>query len=260
MLLASYTLWLRDIVRFGRQRGRLSGALGTPLVFWALLGSGFGRSFRAADPRLGGGYLEYFFPGALALIVLFTAIFSAISVIEDRQEGFLQGVLVAPVSRLAIVLGKILGGTTLAVGQALVFLVLAPLANLPLTWAQIPAVAVELALVAFGVTGLGFVIAWLFDSTQGFHAIINLLLMPMWMLSGAMFPAAGAATWLRWLMAVNPLTYGVSALQWTILGHSQGPGFWPSIVVSGAFALAMLVAGAVVVNRHGRQRARRRSA
>lgn len=260
MLLASYTLWLRDLVRFFRQRGRLSGALGTPLVFWALLGSGFGRSFRAADPRLGSGYLEYFFPGALALIVLFTAIFSAISVIEDRQQGFLQGVLVAPVSRLAIVLGKVLGGTTLAVGQALLFLLLAPVAQVPLTWAHVPIVGAELVLVALGVTGLGFVIAWLFDSTQGFHAIINLLLMPMWMLSGAMFPATGAAPWLARLMALNPLTYGVSALQWTILGHSQGPGFWTSILVSAAFAVAMLIAGAFVVNRHGREGGLRRSA
>jgi len=260
MLLASYTLWRRDIVRFVRQRGRLSGALGTPLVFWALLGSGFGRSFQAGDPRIGGGYLEYFFPGALALIVLFTAIFSAMSVIDDRQAGFLQGVLVAPVSRLAIVLGKVLGGTTLAVGQALVFLILAPFANLPITWAGIPAVVFELLLVGFGVTGLGFVIAWLFDSTQGFHAIINLLLMPMWMLSGAMFPASGAAPWLRALMALNPLTYGVSALQWTILGHSAGPAFWTSILVSAGFGLAMLVAGGLVVNRHGRPGGQGRSA
>jgi ABC-2 type transport system permease protein len=251
MLLASYTLWLRDIVRFGRQRGRVSGAVGTPLVFWALLGSGFGRSFRPADPALSGGYLEYFFPGTLALIVLFTAIFSAISVIEDRREGFLQGVLVAPVSRLAIVIGKVLGGTTLAVAQASLFLLLLPLAGLSLPLARVPAVIGELALIGFGVTGLGFVIAWLFDSAQGFHAIINLVLMPMWMLSGAMFPATGAAGWLRILMAVNPLTYGVAALQWTILGHSEGPPFWPSILVSLAFCGAVLVAGVLVAGRRG---------
>ena len=252
MLLASYTLWLRDVVRFARQRGRVSGAIGTPLIFWALLGSGFGRSFRPADPRLSGGYLEYFFPGTLALIVLFTAIFSAISVIEDRREGFLQGVLVAPVSRAAIVLGKVLGGTTLAVGQAALFLLLLPLAGMSLPLARVPVVIGELALIGFGVTGLGFVIAWLFDSAQGFHAIINLMLMPMWMLSGALFPAAGASGWIRALMAINPLAYGVAALQWTILGHSEGPPFWTSIAVSLAFCGAVLAAGVLVVRRRGR--------
>lgn len=251
MLLASYTLWLRDVVRFRRQRGRVSGAIGTPLVFWALLGSGFGRSFRPADPALGGTYLEYFFPGTLALIVLFTAIFSAISVIEDRREGFLQGVLVAPVSRVAIVLGKVLGGTTLAVAQAALFLLLLPLAGLSLPPSRLPLVIAELALIGFGVTGLGFVIAWLFDSAQGFHAIINLMLMPMWMLSGALFPAAGASAWIRALMAVNPLAYGVAALQWTILGHSEGPPFWTSILVSLAFCGAVLVAGVLVVQQRG---------
>jgi ABC-2 type transport system permease protein len=251
MLLASYTLWLRDVVRFRRQRGRVSGAIGTPLIFWALLGSGFGRSFRPADPRLAGSYLEYFFPGTLALIVLFTAIFSAISVIEDRREGFLQGVLVAPVSRIAIVLGKVLGGTTLAVAQAALFLLLLPLAGMSLPLARVPLVVGELVLIGFGLTGLGFVVAWLFDSAQGFHAIINLMLMPMWMLSGALFPAAGASAWIRALMTVNPLAYGVAALQWTILGHSEGPPFWPSIVVSLAFCAAVLIAGVLVVNRRG---------
>src|SRR5512141_2185658 len=121
MLLASYTLWLREIVRFYRDRSRVVGALGSPLVFWFLIGSGLGRSFQGGPARpLQGGYLEYFYPGTLALILLFTAIFSTISIVEDRQEGFLQGVLVAPVPRAAIVVGKILGSTTLAVAQGIV--------------------------------------------------------------------------------------------------------------------------------------------
>jgi ABC-2 type transport system permease protein len=246
MLLASYTLWLRDVVRFFRQRGRLAGALATPLLFWVLLGSGFGRSFRAGDAP-GGGYLEYFFPGTLALIVLFTAIFSAISVIEDRREGFMQGVLVAPVPRVAIALGKILGGTTLAAGQGTLVLLLAPVIGIPLTWASVPVTIAVLAALSFGVTGLGFLIAWMFDSTQGFHAVINLLLMPMWMLSGALFPASGAAGWLQVLMAANPLTYGVSALQWAVLGRSAGAAFWPAVTVTVAFGAAMLAAAAIVV-------------
>ncbi len=224
MLLATYALWRRDIVRFLRQRSRIVGALGTPVVFWVLLGSGLGSSF--TEGALGvpaGGYLEYFYPGTLALILLFTAIFSTISVIEDRHEGFLQGVLVAPIPRLAVVLGKMLGGTTLALLQAALFLVLAPLANTPIPAAVLPLLVLVLAVFAFALTGLGFVLAWLLDSTQGFHAIMNIVLFPMWLLSGAVFPSSGAAGWVRAVMSVNPMTYGVSAVR-TILADPYATG------------------------------------
>ncbi|MDE3154558.1 MAG: ABC transporter permease [Acidobacteriota bacterium] len=247
MLLAAYTLWSREIVRFYRQRSRIVGALGTPLIFWVLIGSGLGQSFQAAPGvPLQGGYLEYFFPGTLALILLFTAIFSTISIIEDRQEGFLQGVMVAPVPRMAIVLGKILGGTTLAVMQGVIFLALAPLAHVHLR--DFGDLAYLVVFVSFGLTGLGFLMAWLFDSTQGFHAIMNLVLFPMWILSGALFPAAGAAGWVRAIMLVNPLTYGVTALQELLLNQATA---WPSLdvclAVVGGFAILTLVAGAILV-------------
>ena len=224
MLLATYTLWRRDITRFLRQRSRVLGALGTPLVFWLLLGSGLGSSF--TEGNLGvpsGGYLEYFYPGTLALILLFTAIFSTISVIEDRHEGFLQGVMVSPVPQVAIVLGKLLGGTTLAVLQALLFLLLAPLGNVQIQLSSLPLLLFVLALFAFALTGLGFILAWIMDSTQGFHAIMNLVLFPMWLLSGAVFPPTGAASWVQVAMLINPMTYGVSALR-DILTHSSGSG------------------------------------
>lgn len=254
MLLAIYTLWLREIVRFYRQPSRIVGALGSPLVFWFLIGSGLGRSFQAAPGvYLRGGYLEYFYPGTLALIVLFTAIFSTISIIEDRQEGFLQGVLVAPVPRAAIVLGKTLGGTTLALMQAALFLALAPLAHVSLTAATLPALGLTLLLVAFGLTGLGFLIAWRLDSTQGFHAIMNLFLIPMWILSGALFPAAGAAGWIRSLMLVNPLTYGVAALRTFVHGRATPlPGDPPlalSMCVIAGFGAVMLAASVLSVKR-----------
>src|SRR5512147_1213291 len=147
MLLATYTLWLREIVRFYRDRSRVLGALASPLVFWFLIGSGLGRSFRGGPAQpLPGGYLEYFYPGTLALILLFTAIFSTISLIEDRQAGFLQGVLVAPVPRSAIVLGKILGGTTLAALQGGVFLLLAPFAHVAVRLADLPGLALVIVL------------------------------------------------------------------------------------------------------------------
>src|SRR5689334_1212382 len=130
LLLPALSLCRRELVRFLRQRNRIIGALATPIVFWLLIGAGMGRSFRAAGTPGDYGYLQFFFPGTILMILLFTAIFSTISIIEDRREGFLQSVLVAPVSRMSIVLGKVLGGTVLAFGQGLIFLLLGPLIGL----------------------------------------------------------------------------------------------------------------------------------
>jgi ABC-2 type transport system permease protein len=253
-LLAVWTLWVRDMVRFVRQRSRIVGALGSPIVFWLLIGSGLGRSFQSGPGVVpAGGYLEYFFPGTLALIVLFTAIFSTISVIEDRQEGFLQGVLVAPVPRSAIVFGKVLAGSTLAVGQAGIFLLLAPMAHVPITSSNVGPLLVVLLVVALGLTGLGFLLAWNLRSTQGFHAVMNLFLVPMWLLSGALFPAAGASGWVRALMAVNPLTYGVAGIRAALYGPTGSPAASPSmtmaLVITSLFAAAMIWSGALAVRR-----------
>jgi ABC-2 type transport system permease protein len=211
--LPAYTLWLREIVRFYRQRTRVMGVIASPLLFWLVLGSGFGTSFRSGTAAGQQHYLEYFYPGTLIMIVLFTSIFAMMSVIEDRKEGFLLSVLVAPVSRSAIVLGKVLGGTTLATAQGLIFLLFAPAAGIHLSLAALPLIVLTVFLVAFALTALGFAIAWPMDSTAAFHAIINLFLIPMWLLSGALFPLAGASGWIRFLMLVNPLTYGVEALR-----------------------------------------------
>jgi len=250
MLLATYALCARDVVRFYRQRSRIVGALGTPVVFWLLLGSGLGRSFRLGpDGVVQAGYIEYFYPGTLALIVLFTAIFSTISVIEDRHAGFLQGVLVAPVSRASIVVSKIFAGATLALIQAALFLLLAPVAQIEVRPGSLPMLGLVLASLAFALTGLGFILAWLLDSTQGFHALMNLVLVPMWMLSGAVFPAVGAAGWIRAVMVVNPMTYGVSAIR-AVLTGTPAPGDPPvalSLVVIVSFGAAALTIGTVVV-------------
>lgn len=214
--LPSISLCRRELVRFLRQRNRIIGALATPLVFWLLIGAGMGRSFSA--PSAGGhrGYMEYFFPGTVLMILLFTAIFSTISIIEDRREGFLQGVLVAPVSRMTIVLGKVLGGTLLAFAQGLVFLILGFTVGVRFTPASLALAMFVMLIVSFALTALGFCIAWRMTSTQGFHAIMNLFLMPMWFLSGALFPASGARGGLKWVMLANPLTYGLAALRRTM--------------------------------------------
>jgi len=213
VMLPSFTLWWREIVRFYRQPGRVVGVLASPLVFWAVLGSGFGTSFRSGSGPGQEHYLDYSYPGILILIVLFTSIFTMMSVIEDRKEGFLLSVLVAPVPRTAIVLGKVLGGTTLAAFQGLIFLVFAPFAAIHLGVVQVLLVAIIVFLVSFSLTALGFAIAWPMDSSQAFHGIVNLFLIPLWLLSGALFPMGGASGWIRIIMRVNPLTYGVDALR-----------------------------------------------
>src|SRR5580700_8656601 len=211
--LPAFTLWWREIVRFYRQRSRVVGVIASPLIFWVVIGSGFGTSFRSGNAAGQQHYLDYFYPGALIMIVLFTSIFTMMSVIEDRKEGFLLSVMVAPVPRSAIVLGKVLGGTTLSAIQGLIFLIFAPFASIHLNPLQILLVAVVVFLVSFALTALGFAIAWPMDSTSAFHGIINLFLIPLWLLSGALFPLSGASGWIRVLMYLNPLTYGVEALR-----------------------------------------------
>ena len=238
---AVQTLWWREIVRFVRQRSRLLGAFAQPLVFWLLLGGGLNNSFRPPDTPATLTYTAYFYPGVIALMLLFTAIFATIAVVEDRQAGFLQGVLVAPVSRATIVLGQALGCTTLAVVQGTIFLLFAPTVSIPLTLGAVLATIGVQVLIAFGLTCLGLIIAWRMDSTQGFHAIMNLILLPLWLLSGAFFPASGASPWLAALMAINPLSYGMAALRRSLyLGDPAAvaslPPLLPSLLVLVAFA------------------------
>ncbi|HEY8967280.1 MAG TPA: ABC transporter permease [Candidatus Methylacidiphilales bacterium] len=247
-LLAVGALTRREIVRFVRQRNRVIGALATPLAFWFMIGSGVGSSFSGGQANDTAAYLHYFFPGTLLLIVLFTAIFSTISIIEDRREGFLQGVLVSPIPRSAFVLAKLLGGTLLAFAQCLLIYVIALNFGLPFS---IPACLLFVGTVfvlGLALTALGYLIAWPLDSTQGFHAIMNLFLMPMWFLSGALFPLAGSATWLRYLAAANPLTYGLGLLRQALEPGLARPAGVPEPLLSGAVtvAFAALLAWAAV--------------
>lgn len=238
-----WTLTLRELVRFFRQRTRVIGALGQPLLFWILFGAGLKSSFQPpAWASWEMSYQEYFFPGVAVMIVMFTAIFSTISIIEDRREGFLQGVLVAPIPRLALVVGKLCGGTVLAVLQAGLFLLLAPTMGISLSPVAAGLMLAWLILLSFTLTALGFVIAWPMDSTQGFHAIMSVFLMPMWLLSGAFFPAAGSG-WLSWIIAANPLTYGMAGLRRLLyfdrtIPHDSGlPSLTISLIVTCLFCV-----------------------
>ncbi len=256
-MLPAVSLARRELVRFLRQRHRVIGALATPIVFWLLIGGGMGRSFRVEGLPGGDDYLRFFFPGTIVMILLFTAIFSTISIIEDRREGFLQSVLVAPVPRMAIVLGKVLGGAALAFGQGLIFLALSPLLGITPPLAGWLAAIGMMLVMSFGLTALGFCIAWRMSSTQGFHAIMNLFLMPMWFLSGALFPASGAWGVLRWTMALNPLTYGLAGLRramyWgdpAVVSGAALPGFGISLIVSIAFAGGMFLLATFIARGH----------
>jgi ABC-2 type transport system permease protein len=248
LLLPVGTLCWREIIRFVRQRSRVTGAFAQPLVFWLLLGGGLKASFQPPGLPAGTSYMEYFYPGAIVLVLLFTAIFSTIAVVEDRREGFLQGVLVAPLSRSQIVLGQALGGTSLALLQGVFFLLFVPVLGITHAPLAILASVGVMCLLAFGLTNLGLTIAWRMDSTQGFHAIMNLILLPIWLLSGAFFPASGVSPWLGWIMYVNPLTYSMATLRRCLYldnpaNIGEVPPLTPSLVVTVVFsALTFLLA------------------
>jgi ABC-2 type transport system permease protein len=235
------TLCQRELVRFFRQKNRVFGALGQPIIFWLLFGAG-----------LRSNNLDYahFFPGTLVMILLFTAIFATISIIEDRREGFLQGVLVAPIPRWTMVLGKVLGGTAIAMLQGIVFLILGWLAG-KFGWFEVIsptpvglfAALLLMFVVSVALTGLGFLIAWRMDSTQGFHAIMSVFLLPMWLLSGAFFPM-DVGGWLGWIIRINPLTYGVAGLRHYLQNVDTATAHLPSPVT--CWIVSLLFAGLIL--------------
>lgn len=248
---AIWVLNYREWVRFLRSPGRIIGAIGAPLFFWFLLGSGMGSSFQSS-PFSRNGYLEYFYPGMLAMVVLFTAIFASISLIEDRREGFLQMVLVTKVPRLAVVGGKVLGATTLAAAQAGILLALGPLVGISIGLPAVLTAAVVLLAMSLTLGSLGFLCAWRFNSVQSFHSVMNLLLFPMWLLSGALFPSEGASRWMTYLMTLNPLTYGVEALRQALysVAPERGHGLGCNLTVLLGFGAVFLAASVYLVTRN----------
>jgi daunorubicin resistance ABC transporter membrane protein len=250
-------LVVRDLKRFFRQKSRVLGALVQPLIFWLAIGSGFNASFRfpgasAADSV---SYISYFFPGVIVMVVLFTAIFTTLSLIEDRHQGFLQAVLVAPGARWALVLGKTLGGVTIAMVQAGIFLALAPWAGFSLGQVAWLTLFPTLLLTAVGLSALGFTLAWWLDSVQGYHAVMSVLLIPAWVLSGAMFPVERGSAWLAVAAYLNPVAYSVAAVRRALYGGAGTAGLGTSaglefVMVLG-FALLTVALG-VWISRFGR--------
>ncbi|TWT83140.1 ABC-2 type transporter [Planctomycetes bacterium CA13] len=232
-LAAAWMLARREWTRFFRQRNRVTAAILQPLLFWLLFGTGLRGSFTGAGDQ---SFIEFFLPGTVGLIILFTAIFATISVIEDRREGFMQSVLVAPVGRWPVLAGKVLGGGAIAWVQATFFLLLVYLFGAaPLSWTIVPLMLL-LAIVAAGMCSLGMIVAWPMDSTQGFHAIMMLGLMPMWLLSGSFFPIPAwndsnlGQMILGGVMRVNPLSYAMVEMRRLIYPEIDfsAAGFAPS--------------------------------
>lgn len=241
-----YILWLRQLKRYFRSRSRIVGALGQPVLFLVALGFGFGPVFQRAG---NGNYLEFLAPGIVAMSILFTAMFSGIEIIWDRQFGFLKETLVAPVSRLRIMIGRTLGGATVAIIQGLIVLLISILIGFRMSnwWFILPAIGF-MFLIAILFTALGTAIASRLEDMQGFQLIMNFLVMPLFFLSGALFPLEGLSSGLTWVARLNPLAYGIDGLRGALVGHQfYGLGF--DFGVLAAIAVVLLGIGSYLFSR-----------
>jgi len=218
-MMVIYILWLRQIKRYLRSKARIIGSIGQPLLFLVALGFGIGPIYQKAS---GGNYVQFIGPGVTAMGILFTAVFSGVEIIWDRQFGFLKETLVAPVSRFKIMLGRTLGGATVAMIQGLIIFVLSLLIGSEVPdWRLLPLAFVFMFLIAVIFTALGTAIGSLLEDMQGFQLIINFLIMPLFFLSGALFPLDSLPSSISWIFKINPLSYGVDGLRGAITGVSH---------------------------------------
>ena len=215
-----YVICMREFIKFFREKSRLLGTLARPVLWLFVVGNGMGSLIR---PQAGFSYLQFIFPGMIGMTILFSSIFSSISIVWDREFGFMKEMLVAPISRLSIVIGKTLSGTLISVAQAVIILVFIPFLGIHLTVMQFFEVVAVSVLVSFCITSLGILIAARLTSFDGFNIIMNFLVMPMLFLSGAMYPVTSMPSALRQLTLINPLTYGIDALKHILLRNGTPP-------------------------------------
>lgn len=219
---AIYILWLRSLKRYFRNRSRIIGSLGQPLLFLVALGLGFGPIYAKAG---GGNYINILAPGVIAMSILFTGIFNGVEIIWDRQFGFLKETMVAPVSRFEIMLGRTLGGATVAIIQGIVVLVLTVLIGFRPNLLDVPLSVLFMLLIALLFTGLGTAIGSMLNDMQGFQLIMNFIVQPIFFLSGALFPLNGLTGPIEIITKIDPLAYGVDGLRATLAGTgSYGVG------------------------------------
>ena len=242
MINAIYTIWLREIKRFVRAKPRIIGNLMMPLIWFAIMGVGLDASFRIPDARF--TYLNFMTPGVIGMSLLFTSIFAAISVIWEKQFGFLKEILVSPVPRTSIVLGKIIGSATISLFGALIFLGIATafngiiLENLSIL--SVSEAVLFMILISFSFVSIGLVIASKLNNMEGFQVIMSMLVMPLFFLSGAFFPLENVPTWMQILSHVDPLMYGVDGLRGALLGVHQQSLLLDFSVLAG-FGLFMVI-------------------
>jgi len=241
-----YTIWLREMKRFFRYRSRIVTSIVTPLLWLIIFGTGLGAAVRFGG--VPGGYKAFIYPGIIGQTVLFTSIFSGVSVIIDRQYGFLKEILVAPISRESMVVGKALGISTASMIQAAILLALSFIVGITMS-PQCFIVSMVIALIiSMGLGGLGLVIAAFTDSMEGFNLIMSFIVLPIFLLSGALFPITGLPAWLQGAVYINPLTYAVDALRFTILRESVLP-LGVNMVVITIFAVVTVLIAAFLFNR-----------
>ncbi len=241
-----YILWLRQLKHYFRSRSRMIGSLGQPLLFLLALGYGLGAVFQKAGE---GNYFQFLAPGVIGMSIIFTAIFSGIELIWDRQFGFLKETMVAPVSRMNIMIGRTLGGATVATMQGVVVFFLAVLFGFrPYNWFLVPIVLIAMLLVALLFTALGTAIASLLDDMQGFQLIMNFLVMPLFFLSGALFPLEGLPAVLAWLTRIDPLSYGIDSFR-ILLVHAGTFGLALDASVLAVVTALLLVIGSYLFSK-----------
>jgi ABC-2 type transport system permease protein len=241
-----YILWLRQLKRYFRSKARIIGSLGQPLLFFVALGFGFGPIYTKAG---GGDYIQFLAPGIITMSILFTATFSGIEVLWDRRFGFLKETLVAPVSRLKIMLGRTLGGATVAVIQGLIVLLLSIIVGFrPTSISMMPLTLLYMVLIAVTFTALGTAIASFIEDMQGFQIIINFLIMPLFFLSGALFPLESLPKAVVIISMINPLAYGVDGLRGTLINMAHF-GLVTDFCVLGSIAAFVMLAGAYLFSK-----------
>jgi ABC-2 type transport system permease protein len=241
-----YILWLRQLKKYFRSKARLFGSLGQPLLFMVALGFGFGPIYEKAG---GGNYIQFLAPGIISMAVLFTAVFSGIEIIWDRQFGFLKETLVAPVSRFKIMLGRTLGGATVAMLQGLLVFIMALVVGFrPEKVFEVPLALLVLFLMAILFTALGTAIASVLEDMQGFQLIMNFLVMPIFFLSGALFPLQNLPEPLVIVASMNPLSYGVDGLRATLINGSHF-GLPLDLLVLFSVALLLMAVGSYLFSR-----------
>jgi ABC-2 type transport system permease protein len=212
----------RELLRFVSERSRMLSSFAMPLLFLVIFGAGFNRAIGVLAP--GVHYIQFMFPGIVAMTVLMSSLFAGISVVWDREFGFLKEILVAPLARTGIVLGKAIGGTGVALVQALLLLVLAPFLGVKLSVGLVLTLIPVVVLLSLGLSGLGILIASFMQSQQGFQLLIQILIFPLIFLAGVFFPVNNVPLWMEVISKVNPLTYGVDAIRQVFLGSDLGLG------------------------------------